>query len=268
MDDLEVRIPKEITEYREKFYGLTLRQILACIVVCAINIPLYMYLSDLIGSDPASYVVILVATPILFIGFIKIHNLDAEKIIPYWWRNYISFSKPLIYKTEKEIAAEKEAKKHKNKKQKVVAETKAVDESVQLDGQDIVSNIDSTEKQTNQKVEQVVKKPTKAEIRQSEKLAKQQEKEAKKQEKLRQQKLLKEEKEHRKQLKAKRKAKAELEEARRKFGLIEEPKVHSSALNEEDLEVLKQLAQVLGKEKKNVIQKETEDTETDEDTTE
>ena len=61
MDDLEVRIPKEITEYHEKFYGLTLRQILACLAIAAINIPLYMNLSKAIGDDLASYVVILVA---------------------------------------------------------------------------------------------------------------------------------------------------------------------------------------------------------------
>lgn len=232
MDDLEVRIPKEITEYHEKFYGLTLRQILATLAIAAINIPLYINLSAIIGDDLASYIVIIIAGIIGFFGFIKIHNLDAEKIVPYWWRNYISFAKPLIYKTEKEIAAEKEAKKHKNKKQNIQTEN-AISETDMSDAEN---------------------KPLSAtEIKNQQKLLKQQEKERKKQEKLEAQRIIKEEKEHKKQLKAKRKAQRELEEAKRMFGVLdEEPKHTSSALNEDDLAVLKELAQAFGKEKKNV----------------
>ncbi len=234
MDDLEVRIPKEITEYHEKFYGLTLRQILATLAIAAINIPLYINLSAIIGDDLASYIVIIIAGIIGFFGFIKIHNLDAEKIVPYWWRNYISFAKPLIYKTEKEIAAEKEAKKHKNKKQNIQTEN-------------VISETDMIDADN---------KPLSAsKIKNQQKLLKQQEKERKKQEKLEAQRIIKEEKEHKKQLKAKRKAQRELEEAKRMFGVLdEEPKHTSSALNEDDLAVLKELAQAFGKEKKNVQQ--------------
>lgn len=232
MDDLEVRIPKEITEYHEKFYGLTLRQILATLAIAAINIPLYINLSAIIGDDLASYIVIIIAGIIGFFGFIKIHNLDAEKIVPYWWRNYISFAKPLVYKTEKEIAAEKEAKKHKNKKKNIQTEN-VISETDRIDAEN---------------------KPLSAtEIKNQQKLLKQQEKERKKQEKLEAQRIIKEEKEHKKQLKAKRKAQRELEEAKRMFGVLdEEPKHTSSALNEDDLAVLKELAQAFGKEKKNV----------------
>lgn len=234
MDDLEVRIPKEITEYHEKFYGLTLRQILATLAIAAINIPLYINLSAIIGDDLASYIVIIIAGIIGFFGFIKIHNLDAEKIVPYWWRNYISFAKPLIYKTEKEIAAEKEAKKHKNKKQNIQTEN-------------VISETDMIDAEN---------KPLSAsKIKNQQKLLKQQEKERKKQEKLEAQRIIKEDKEHKKQLKAKRKAQRELEEAKRMFGVLdEEPKHTSSALNEDDLAVLKELAQAFGKEKKNVQQ--------------
>lgn len=236
MDDLEVRIPKEITEYHEKFYGLTLRQILATLAIAAINIPLYINLSAIIGDDLASYIVIAIAGIIGFFGFIKIHNLDAEKIVPFWWRNYISFAKPLIYKTEKEIAAEKEAKKHKNKKKDIQVEN-------------ATSEIDTSNAES--------KPLSTSEIRNQQKLFKQQEKEKKRQEKIEAQRIIREEKEHKKQLKAKRKAQRELEEAKRMFGVLdEEPKHTSSALNEDDLVVLKELAQAFGKEKKNVQQKE------------
>ena len=189
-----------------------------------------MNLSKAIGDDLASYVVILVAGIIGFIGFIKIHNLDAEKIFPFWWRNYISFAKPLIYKTDKEIAAEKEAKRNKHKKKAV---------SSVADAETINTNTGASTM-------------TKAELKNQQRLLKQQEKEKKKKEKIEAQRIIKEEKEHKKQLKAKRKAQRELEEAKRMFGVIEEPSHYSSSgLNEEDLAVLKELAQAFGKEKKN-----------------
>lgn len=248
MDDLEIRIPKEISEYHEKFYGLTLRQIICCIVIVAINVPLYMFLSDAVGSDLASYAVILVAAPIGFVGFVKIHNLDAEKIIPFWWRNYVSFAKPLVYKTEKEIEAEKNAKKHRNKKK---AKQATKEETIAKE-EELIESDNSTSALSKKEI----RKQEKAQ----EKAAKIAEKEKKKKDKIEAQRHLKEEKEHRKKLKEKRKAQRELEEAKRKYGLIDTPvsKSSSSALNEEDLAVLKQLAQALGKEKSYVQKEESE----------
>lgn len=111
MDDMEVRIHEEINDYREKFKGFTVRQYISGIFMLAINVPLYLYTMDILGDELAQWLVVLVAIPFVFIGFIQIQNLDAEKIMPYIWRYYFSFSKPLPYKTEKEIQFEKEQRK-------------------------------------------------------------------------------------------------------------------------------------------------------------
>lgn len=120
MDKIEPRIHDEIKDYKEKFYNFTLRQWLFGILILITTIPLYLFLTPKIGSDLTGWIVIIVALPIGFFGFIPIQGLNAERIIFYWKRNYINFAKPLIYKTEKELLEEKtKKKKTKNKKVKI-----------------------------------------------------------------------------------------------------------------------------------------------------
>lgn len=38
-----------------------------------------------------------------FIGFVKIHELPAEKILPYWLRHYLIFAKPIHYAIDKDF---------------------------------------------------------------------------------------------------------------------------------------------------------------------
>lgn len=115
MDRIEPRIHDEIKDYKEKFYNFTLRQWLFGILIVITTVPLYLLLSPKIGSDLTGWIVILVAIPIGFFGFIPIQGLNAEKIIFYWKRNYINFAKPIIYKTEEELLLEKANKKHYKK---------------------------------------------------------------------------------------------------------------------------------------------------------
>lgn len=115
MDRIEPRIHDEIKDYKEKFYNFTLRQWLFGILIIITTVPLYLLLSPKIGSDLTGWIVILVAIPIGFFGFIPIQGLNAEKIIFYWKRNYINFAKPIIYKTEEELLLEKTNKKHSKK---------------------------------------------------------------------------------------------------------------------------------------------------------
>ena len=53
-----------------------------------------------------------------FFGFIKIHNLDAEQIVPYWYRHYIIYNKPIKYVTDKQWTEEHTKNKDKKKAQK------------------------------------------------------------------------------------------------------------------------------------------------------
>lgn len=113
MDRIEPRIHDEIKDYKEKFYNFTLRQWIFGILILLATVPLYLFLSPRIGSDLSGWIVIIVAIPIAFFGFIPIQGLNAEKIIFYWIRNYINFSKPIVYIADDELNLRKQ-KKSKN----------------------------------------------------------------------------------------------------------------------------------------------------------
>ena len=119
MDRIEPRIHDEIKDYKEKFYNFTLRQWIFGILIIITTVPLYLLLSPKLGSDITGWLVIIVAIPIGFFGFIPIQGLNAEKIIFFWKRNYINFAKPLLYKTEEELLLESSKKKVKTSSPKV-----------------------------------------------------------------------------------------------------------------------------------------------------
>ena len=119
MDRIEPRIHDEIKDYKEKFYNFTLRQWIFGILILITTVPLYLVLSPKIGSNIAGWLVILVAIPIGFVGFIPIQGLNAERIMFFWKRNYINFAKPILYKTEEELLQEKNGKKKKTVVSKV-----------------------------------------------------------------------------------------------------------------------------------------------------
>lgn len=103
MDRIEPRIHDEIKDYKEKFYNFTLRQWIFGILILITTVPIYLFLSPKIGSNLTGWIVILIAAPIGFVGFIPIQGLNAEKIILFWKRNYINFAKPILYNVEDDI---------------------------------------------------------------------------------------------------------------------------------------------------------------------
>lgn len=117
---LEVVIYDEINDYKEKIKGLTFRQWIFVAIGLALIIPTYIFLPKYtpINKDIASYIVMVEAAIVGFFGFIKIQGLDAEKIVPYWYRHYICFGKPLKYVTDAEWKEQHLSKKEKRAKQK------------------------------------------------------------------------------------------------------------------------------------------------------
>lgn len=147
MDDIEITVFDEINDYKEKIYFFNFRQWAFSILIVGIVVPTYLLLKDKIGEEITSYIVIAIAGILGFIGFVKIHELPAEKILPYWFRHYFCFAKPLHYVTDAEYAY-----LHDKKNKKEIRKAK------------------QSEKQIKNKDAQ---KPTKAEIKELKKLKKQ-----------------------------------------------------------------------------------------------
>ncbi len=114
MDNIEITVFDEINDYKEKIYFFNFRQWVFAILIVGLVIPTYILLKDRIGEEITSYIVIAIAGILGFIGFIKIHELPAEQILPYWARHYFFFAKPIHYMTDKEF---EELHQKKNKKQ-------------------------------------------------------------------------------------------------------------------------------------------------------
>lgn len=84
---IEIKIPKEITEYKEKFlFGLTVRQFFSVAVALAVCVPLYIFGKDYIGDDGAGWLVLLIAAPIFGFGFVKFNGMNFEQLLMVLWR--------------------------------------------------------------------------------------------------------------------------------------------------------------------------------------
>lgn len=84
---IEIKIPKEITEYKEKFlFGLTIRQFVSAVAALAVCVPLFIFGKDYLGEDVIGWAIILVAVPIFAFGFFKYDGMPFEKFLGMLYR--------------------------------------------------------------------------------------------------------------------------------------------------------------------------------------
>lgn len=77
---IEVRVPKEITEYTEKIvFGLSLRQLLCLTIAVVLGVVSYVALTRAVNEEIASYIVIIEALPLFAMGFVKKEGFPFEK---------------------------------------------------------------------------------------------------------------------------------------------------------------------------------------------
>lgn len=76
---IEVRIPKEIKEYKEKIiFGLNIRQLISVFVGGVICLGTFFLIKSRVGIDLASDIIIIEAVPIFAFGFIKVRSFNFE----------------------------------------------------------------------------------------------------------------------------------------------------------------------------------------------
>ena len=84
---IEIKIPKEITDYKEKFlFGLTVRQLVSVVVALAICVPLFIFGKDYLGEDMVGWIIILVAIPVFAFGFFRYDGMPFEKFLAILYR--------------------------------------------------------------------------------------------------------------------------------------------------------------------------------------
>ncbi len=82
---IEIKIPKEIKEYKSKlFFNLTVRQCICSGVALAICVPLYIFGKNFMSEDLVSWVVILIAAPLFLMGFFKYNDMYFEQFAKEW----------------------------------------------------------------------------------------------------------------------------------------------------------------------------------------
>src|SRR5450756_2720859 len=91
---IEVRIPKEITEYREKIlFGLSIRQLLSFAVALTVGVTTYLIVAKFWGDDVAGYLVIFEVMPIFAVGFIRKNGFTFEAYVGQMLRHTFGVSR-------------------------------------------------------------------------------------------------------------------------------------------------------------------------------
>lgn len=97
---VEVRIPKEITEYKEKIiFGLSIRQLVCFTIAIVAGVTTYVVTKRMFGADTASYIVIVEVMPVFAIGFIQKDGFPFEKYVAMFFRHMFGNHRR-VYKTE------------------------------------------------------------------------------------------------------------------------------------------------------------------------
>ncbi|GIP52977.1 PrgI family protein [Paenibacillus vini] len=99
---IEVRIPKEITEYKEKIlFGLSIRQLICFSLAIVLSIGSYLLLTKVfyLSMDAASYVIIIESIPLMAIGFVRKNGFPFEKYFALFLRHKTGRNK-LLYRPE------------------------------------------------------------------------------------------------------------------------------------------------------------------------
>ena len=86
---IEIRIPKEITEYKEKFlFGLTIRKFFTTAAALVICVPLYIFGREYINEEFLSWIILLIAAPIMAFGWFTYHGMNFETFLKHVIRFY------------------------------------------------------------------------------------------------------------------------------------------------------------------------------------
>ena len=98
---MEVKIPKEIRDYRESiFFGLSARQFFCSLLAVGVAVGLYFGLRPLVGTQEVGWICILGAAPYAACGFFRYHGMTAEQFAWAWFKSEVLYPKKLVFRSD------------------------------------------------------------------------------------------------------------------------------------------------------------------------
>lgn len=120
---IEIRIPKEIKNYREKlFFGLTLRQCICAGAALLICVPLYIFGNKFLPQEAVSWLVVIIAAPLMLAGFFRYNDMNFEQFaVEFFYFNFFPQKRLYVYEPvfmdlRKEYLAQELAEEIENSK--------------------------------------------------------------------------------------------------------------------------------------------------------
>lgn len=111
---IEIKIPKEIRDYKETFlFGITVKKFISLVLALLICVPLYIFGKNFMPEEMVSWVVIFIGAPILGVGCVTYHNMTFVQLIKRYFdmtfhpqkRKYIDL--PMYWYARQQIIADK-----------------------------------------------------------------------------------------------------------------------------------------------------------------
>jgi type IV secretory pathway VirB4 component len=98
---IAVRVPEEIRKYKEKImFGLNARQLIVTLLALFVCVPLYYWGRNYLSDDILSWIIILIAVPLVAIGFFKFNGMPMEKFVVAFMKFELLFPLKRKYKTD------------------------------------------------------------------------------------------------------------------------------------------------------------------------
>ena len=98
---IEIKIPKEIREYRESiFFGLTTRQFICSLLALGVAVGVYFLLQPYVGTEEIGWMCILAAAPFAACGFFRYHGMTAEQFLWAWVKSELLYPQKLVFRSD------------------------------------------------------------------------------------------------------------------------------------------------------------------------
>lgn len=116
---MQRNINKEIRHYQEGvFMGLSLRQVICCVVAIGVAIGLYLLLQPCVSQETLSWLCIVGAAPIAAAGFFQHDGMNFEQFLLVVLESEILAQKQRVWRAENALESHKIKSKSKEENKK------------------------------------------------------------------------------------------------------------------------------------------------------